>query len=91
MHQQRKESMMNALRQHQQSSAQSITCPYCHGPTIINPRADYRPIYTICNGCKEKFIIERVARGIKAFTLEEAPTCSDPNRRAIEMGQGDEE
>ena len=82
---------MNASRQKRQPSAQSITCPYCLGPTRINPRPDYRPIYTICEGCKEKFIIERVADGIQAFTLQEAPACSDPHCRAIEMGQGDEE
>jgi hypothetical protein len=82
---------LNTLSNNRQLPAESMMCPYCHRSTSITPREDYRPIYTTCDDCKKKFIIERVAVGIRAYTLEEAPSCSDPHRRAIEMGQGDED
>ena len=82
---------MNAMPESRPLESESIQCPYCHGATLIYPRADYRPVYAVCDGCGKKFVIERVADGIRAYTLESVPSCSDPHRRAIEMGQGDEE
>jgi len=66
-------------------------CPYCNDNTSITLPVDYAPVYTLCNFCKKKFIIERLAKGFQTFTLEGAPCCSDPDCRAIEMGGSDEQ
>ena len=70
---------------------ETTRCPYCNEWTRITPSPDYEPVYATCENCFQKFIIERELDGIAAYTLEAAPCCSDPEWRAIEMAQGDEE
>jgi hypothetical protein len=68
-----------------------IECPYCLRSTLIQPAADYRPIYVNCTVCGKRFIAERIQSGIEALKVEDASCFSDPDRREIEMGMGDEE
>jgi hypothetical protein len=74
-----------------QHPVQMVTCPYCLESTQIKPASDYAPKYVRCSICHKRFIVERVQRGIQLLTLEEAPCTSDPDCRALEMAQGDEE
>jgi len=68
-----------------------IQCPYCLKRTNVVPASDYAPIHVRCTACGKKFILERVIDGFQAFRTEGAPTCSDPDRREIEMGMGQED
>ena len=52
---------------------------------------DYEPVYGFCGVCGKKFIAERLSEGFQVLTIEEAPCCSDPDCRGIEMDAGDEE
>ena len=74
-----------------QASVESVKCPYCGQSTSIDLPVDYAPVYAICGICRKKFIVERLAEGFQVMTREEAPCCSDPDCRDIEMGGGDEE
>lgn len=74
-----------------QQPVQMVTCPYCHERIQIKPASNYAPKYVQCSICHKRFIVERVQDGIQLLTLEEAPCCSDPDCRALEMAQGDEE
>jgi len=53
--------------------------------------ADFSPVYAHCRFCEKKFIIERLAKGFQTFTIENAPCCSYPDCRTIEMGASDEQ
>lgn len=66
-------------------------CPYCSKATPITLPLDYAPVFVHCSLCNKKFIVERLARGFQTFTRENAPCCSDPDCRAIEMGGSDEQ
>lgn len=68
-----------------------IRCPYCLMYTSAEPASNYEPIYVRCALCSKKFILERIIDGYQAFRLEDAPVSSDPDRREIEMGMGQEE
>ena len=70
---------------------EAITCPYCLQRTTVQPARDYAPIYAHCKVCGKRFIVERIVDGIQALRIEGAPTCSDPDRREIEMGMGQED
>lgn len=65
-------------------------CPYCNQKTPVQLPTDYAPVYAFCQVCGEKFILERLAEGFQVLTLQEAPCCSDPDCREIEMGHGSE-
>ncbi|MCU0585741.1 MAG: hypothetical protein MUC46_06695 [Desulfobacterales bacterium] len=71
--------------------AVKLNCPYCQKKTPVIPADDYRPIYVECRACGKRFIAERVRGGIEVMKLEAAPPLDDPDRREIELGQGDEE
>ena len=68
-----------------------VQCPYCGKDTSIVPAEDYRPIYVHCDLCGKRFIAERIRGGIEAMKIENASACDDPDRREIELSQGDEE
>ena len=70
---------------------EQIQCPYCRMRTNVEPAPDYEPIYARCAVCGKRFILERVIDGIQALKVEGAPVCSDPDRREIEMGAGQED
>jgi DNA-directed RNA polymerase subunit RPC12/RpoP len=70
---------------------EEIQCPYCLKTTDVEPAPDYEPIYARCAVCGKRFILERVIDGIQALKVEGAPVCSDPDRREIEMGAGQED
>jgi hypothetical protein len=74
-----------------QASLINVKCPYCNAGTSINEPGDYAPYYIYCRNCGQKFIIERLAKGIDIIKTEDAPCCSDPDCREIEMSSGDEE
>lgn len=69
----------------------NVSCPYCGKGTPIDVPEDYAPIYSRCKSCGKKFIVERLAEGMQVLTIEEAPCCSDPDCREIEMGSSDEQ
>jgi hypothetical protein len=69
-----------------QASVEITQCPYCRERTSVVLPVDYRPVYAYCDCCGEKFIAERLAEGFQVLTMEEAPCCSDPDCREIEMG-----
>ena len=68
-----------------------IRCPYCLMHTDAAPASNYEPIYVNCTVCGKKFILERIIDGFQALRIEGAPVSSDPDRREIEMGMGQEE
>jgi DNA-directed RNA polymerase subunit RPC12/RpoP len=68
-----------------------IRCPYCLMLTEAEPASNYEPIYARCKVCSQKFILERTIDGFQTLRIEGAPCCSDPDRREIEMGMGQEE
>jgi hypothetical protein len=70
---------------------ETAQCPYCNRQTSVDLPADYRPVYASCGACGEKFIVERLAQGFHALTLEAAPCDSDPDCRELEMAGYDEE
>ena len=72
-------------------SLKMAKCPYCSESTSIVIPEDYAPVYAFCENCSKKFIVERLADRIQVLTIEEAPCCSDPDCREIEMGGSDEQ
>ncbi len=70
---------------------QKTPCPYCKIKTSVELPKNFAPVYVWCNSCKKKFIVERLAEGFQAMTIEEAPCCSDPDCRELEMGGSDEQ
>lgn len=82
---------MNSRQSVRKPSVEKSNCPYCSVETTVNLPEDYRPVFVICEKCEKKFIAERTADGFKVFTREDAPRCSDPDCREIELGGGDEE
>ena len=68
----------------------SINCPYCNVANELVAPKDYAPHYLNCSGCNKRFIAEPSATGITVYRDGEAPCCSDPECRAIEMGGGDD-
>lgn len=74
-----------------QSSMEIANCPYCSEQTFFDLPSNYQPVYAYCSICGKKFIAERLAEDFQVLTIEEAPCCSDPDCREIEMGGSDEE
>lgn len=72
-------------------TSEKTQCPYCQESTVIELPADYAPTYVYCEKCNKKFIVERRIAGFAKFKLENAPCCSDPDCREIEMGASDEQ
>lgn len=73
------------------ATVEEIQCPYCLKIARVKPAPDYAPIYAHCTACGQRFILERVIKGVRALRLEDAPVSSDPDRREIEMGMGQED
>jgi uncharacterized protein (DUF983 family) len=69
----------------------ALTCPYCREQTMAEPAENYAPVYARCSVCGKRFIVERMSDGIRTLRIEGAPSCSDPDRREIEMGAGQED
>lgn len=74
-----------------QASQINVRCPYCNESTSISEPVDYAPFYAYCRSCSQKFIVERCSNRIDIMKTEEAPCCSDPDCRELEMSGGDEE
>jgi len=70
--------------------SKNVICPYCSAGQGVPEHGDYRPYYVDCTDCTKRFIVEPVSNGTLVYKLEEAPCCSDPDCRAIEMGLGDD-
>lgn len=68
-----------------------IQCPYCLELSRIIPAEDYRPIFVDCTICGKRFIAQRTREGIEALKIESASVLENPDRREIELSQGDEE
>lgn len=70
---------------------EKTNCPYCQNRTPVELPENYEPVYAHCDVCSKKFIVERLAEGFEALTLENAPCCSDPDCRDLELGGSDEQ
>jgi len=62
-----------------------VHCPYCNTRQGVSDRDDYRPYYANCGECARRFIVEPVKSGVVVYRDGEAPCCSDPECREIEM------
>ena len=82
---------MNSSAQTRDMSATNAQCPYCREETSFSLPENYAPQYKYCRICDKKFIVERTAKGFQVMTWEDAPCCSDPDCRAIEMAGSDEQ
>ena len=71
-------------------SSYDIQCPHCHAAMHAEHPGGYEPIHVDCASCGEQFILEPVANGVKTYRKGEAPCCSDPECRAIELGAGND-
>jgi hypothetical protein len=88
---QNRRAIMSQIDSAVQESTKIARCPYCDKETAITRPRDYAPVYAYCGLCGKKFIVERLANRIDVMTIEDAPSCSDPDRREIEMGGSDEQ
>ena len=68
----------------------TIPCPYCNASCEHPVPKDYSPMYHTCHACGKRFIVERTASGYDVFRENEAPCCSDPECRELELGLGDD-
>ena len=68
----------------------TVTCPYCDAPYELPTPKDYSPRYLTCGECNKRFIMEPTASDYAIYKDGEAPCCSDPECRALEMGAGDD-
>ncbi|BCS87778.1 hypothetical protein [Pseudodesulfovibrio sediminis] len=67
-------------------STVTINCPYCSGEQTVSTHSNFAPFYVNCPECARRFIAEPTQLGITIFRDGEAPCCSDPDCRDIEMG-----
>lgn len=67
-------------------SSIAVHCPYCSTMQSIDEPDNYKPFYVNCPDCARRFIVEPVQDGIIVFKDGEAPCCSDPDCRELEMG-----
>ncbi len=67
-----------------------LNCPYCGASCASPAPKDYSPRYLECGQCGRRFIAEPTASGFDVYRDGEAPCCSDPDCRAIELGAGDD-
>ncbi len=63
----------------------NVHCPYCSHKQAVEHAGDYSPAYAMCPDCGERFILEPVAGGVMVYRDGEAPCCSDPDCREIEL------
>lgn len=68
----------------------TVPCPYCEALCEHPKPDDYSPRYMICDSCGKRFIMEPSASGYDVFRENEAPCCSDPECRELELGLGDD-
>ena len=62
-----------------------VHCPYCNTRQGFPERRDYRPLYVNCANCARRFIVEPLKNGFMVYRDGEAPCCSDPECREMEM------
>ena len=68
-----------------------VHCPYCNIRQAVSGCDDFRPFYVNCAECASRFIVEPVRNGLLVYRDGEAPCCSDPECRELEMaGSGQE-
>ncbi|MGE4504489.1 MAG: hypothetical protein AB7D51_04010 [Desulfovibrionaceae bacterium] len=63
----------------------NVHCPYCSFNLDLARREDYRPFYHTCPACSGRVVVEPVRGGFLVFREGEAPCCSDPECRAVEL------
>lgn len=68
----------------------TISCPYCQAPCEMTAPRDFAPRYETCSGCGRRFVAEPMALGISTYRECDAPCCSDPDCRELEMGMGND-
>lgn len=62
-----------------------LNCPYCGHETSIDHDGLYSPRYHDCADCGKRYIYEPVSSGVDFYRMGEAPCCSDPDCREVEM------
>ncbi|MBG0791608.1 MAG: hypothetical protein H0S80_14045 [Desulfovibrionaceae bacterium] len=68
-----------------------VHCPYCNARQGVREPQDYRPYYVNCAQCARRFIVEPVKSGLMVYRDGEAPCCSDPECREMEMADSGQE
>ena len=69
----------------------NVRCPYCSAEQGVESHGDFRPYYVTCEHCATRFICEPARSGMVVYREGDAPCCSDPECRAMEMaGSGNE-
>lgn len=63
----------------------AVFCPYCNTRQDIAEHGDFRPFYVNCADCARRFIAEPVRSGTVVYRDGEAPCCSDPDCRELEL------
>ena len=71
-------------------TSMTVQCPYCQAPCEMAEPDDFAPRYETCGGCGRRFVAEPVATGVNVYREGDAPCCSDPDCRALEMGMGND-
>jgi uncharacterized protein (DUF983 family) len=67
----------------------TVNCPFCGQEMTVDQPDDYSPVFHHCQ-CGERFIVERTQSGVDVMKEGEAPCCSNPECRCIEISAGDD-
>lgn len=63
----------------------TFVCPFCGHYNTRPHDGLYAPRYAVCDACGERFIYEPGLERVNTFKPGEAPCCSDPDCRELEM------
>ncbi|MGE4292020.1 MAG: hypothetical protein AB7E32_07415 [Desulfovibrio sp.] len=63
-----------------------LRCAFCGETMDLEHEGGYASRYADCPACGKRFIYEPLRAGVRTLKPEDADSCSDPDRREIEMG-----
>lgn len=66
----------------------TVNCPFCGVEMNVDQSDDFSPVFHRC-ACGKRFIVERGESGVHVMKEGEAPCCSNPECRCIEMSAED--
>jgi len=62
-----------------------VNCPFCQEDLEVEQPKNYAPVFHFCTQCNKRFIVERAVKGFTVLTEQDAPCCSNPECRDLEM------
>lgn len=68
-----------------------LECAFCGEGMEVAHDGSYAPRYARCQSCGEQFIYEPLRKGVRTLKPSEADSCTDPDRRELEMGASGQE